>query len=174
MNAKSSQKTENPMKKIRIEKIILSIGGTADALEKGRKLLEFLSGMKPQVIASVKRIPDFGVRPGLKVGTRVTIRGKKALALLRRLLGALDNTLSKKQVSPNHFSFGIKEYIEIPEVEYQREIGIMGFNTTVVFERPGLRVKRKKAKRGKIPSRQQVSKDEIISFMEENFKTEFI
>jgi len=36
-----------------------------------------------KIISSSKRIPDFGVRPGLEVGTRVTIRDKKVLELLK-------------------------------------------------------------------------------------------
>ena len=152
---------------------MLSSGATAGDLEKAKRLLELLSEMKAQVIASRKRIPDLGVRPGLEVGTRVTLRGKKATELLKRLLGALDNTLKNKQVADNHFSFGIREYIEIPEIEYQREIGIRGFDVTVVFARPGFRVKRKKAKQGKLPHKQFVKKDEIIKFMEDNFQTEF-
>jgi large subunit ribosomal protein L5 len=129
--------------------------------------------MKAQVLTSAKRIPDFGVRPGLEVGTRVTVRGKSINMLLKRLLVAIENTLKKKQVSDNHFSFGVKEYIEIPGMEYQRDIGIRGFNITVVFMKPGFRVKRKKVKVGKLPKRQFVKKDEIIKFMEKEYKTKF-
>lgn len=166
-------KSENSMREIRIEKILLSSGATGQDLEKAKKLLEFITKSKAQILASRKRIPEFDVRPGLEVGTRVTLRGERAVELLRRLLGAIDNELSKKQVSDNHFSFGIKEYIEIPGVEYQREIGIRGFNVTVVFLRRGARVKLKKIKRGNVPKKQFVTKDEIIKYMGEAFKTKF-
>jgi len=109
----------------------------------------------------------------LPLGTRVTLRGKKAISLLKRSLGAVDNILKESQIVDNHFSFGIKEYIELTGAEYVREIGIRGFNVTVNFERAGIRVKRKKIKRGKLPKKQHVSKEEIIKFMEENFKTSF-
>jgi large subunit ribosomal protein L5 len=89
------------------------------------------------------------------------------------MLEAENNTLKRSQISENNFSFGIKEYIEIPGVEYIREIGIMGFDVTVVFKRTGKRIKLKKAKRGKIPDKQKISKQEIISFMENKFNTEF-
>ncbi|MBI2632016.1 50S ribosomal protein L5, partial [Candidatus Pacearchaeota archaeon] len=144
---------------------------TGDDLAKSKKLLELFSKNKAQVVASMKRIPDFDVRPGLEVGTRITLRDKKAIELLKRLLGAIDNELKDKQISDNHFSFGIKEYIEIPEIEYQRGIGIRGFNVTVVFSRPGIRIKRKKIKSGKWPKKQQITKDEIINYMKEVFKT---
>lgn len=163
---------ENPMRKIFIEKIILSCGGVDKELEKAKLLLKFLSEIEPQVIVSAKRIPNFNVRPGLEVGTMVTLRGEKATQLLKRLLGAIDNTLKKKQIAENHFSFGIKEYIEIPETTYQREIGIRGLSVTVDFARAGLRIKRKKIKQGKIPKKQNVSKEEIIEFMQQNYNTE--
>jgi len=79
-------------------------------------------------------------------------------------------SLKKKQIQNNHFSFGIKEYIEIPGEEYDREIGMMGFNTTVTFIRKGKRVIIKKARRGKLPQKQIVKKEEIIKFLETKFK----
>ena len=99
--------TKNPMRVIKIEKVLLSSGATGDDLKKAKKLLDFVSGRKAQILTSSKRIPEFDVRPGLEVGTRVTLRGKEAISLLKRLLGAIDNELNKKQVSDNHFSFGI-------------------------------------------------------------------
>jgi len=164
---------QNPMRKPRIEKVLISSGAKDKELEKAKKLLELISGMKAQIIASTKRIPNFEVRPGLEVGTRVTLRGEKAIHLLKRLLAALNNTLSTSQVSPNHFSFGIEEYIEIPGIEYQRDIGIRGLNITVVFTRKGIRVKLKKIKAGKLPKKQHVTEEEIIKFMKDNFQTNF-
>lgn len=160
------------MREIKIEKIVLSVGGTAEELEKGFKLLEFLTGKKPAKTRSKKRIPTLGVRPKLEVGAVVTLR-KNFEELLKKLLISIDNTLKKKQVSENNFSFGIKEYIEIPDIEYQRDIGIRGFDVTVAFKRNGRRVKLRKTKKGKIPKRQAITKEEIIKFMEEKFQTEF-
>lgn len=164
---------DNPMRKIKIEKVVLSCGATALELEKSRKLLELLSGKKAQITkaGSQTRIPDFNVRPHLPVGVCVTLRKNEGIEVLRRLLGAIDNSLKKKQIAQNGFSFGIKEYIEIPGIEYQREIGIRGLNVTVCFIRAGVRVKRKKIKKGKLPKKQHISREEIISFMKENFST---
>jgi len=167
------QGSSNKMREIKIEKVVLSVGGVAEELEKGVKLLKMLTGQKPAKMKSKKRIPALNVRPGLEIGTVVTIR-KGAEELLDKLLKAIDNQLKKKQISVNNFSFGIEEYIEIPGTEYQREIGIIGLDVTVVFKRTGRRVKLKKIKKGKIPSRQSISKQEIIKFMEEKFKTEFV
>jgi len=164
---------DNIMREIKIEKVVLNIGGTGEDLEKGVKLLEMLTKRKAAKMKTNKRIPTLSVRPGLEVGTVVTIR-KEPEVILKRMLTAIDNKIKKKQISVNNFSFGIAEYIEIPEIDYQRDIGIMGLDVTVVFKRTGRRVKLKKVKRGRIPKRQLISKEEIIKFMEEKFETEFI
>lgn len=169
----SKDKTINPMRRIKIEKVVLSIGGTGDSLEKGFKLLKMLTERNPAKMMSNKRIPSLGVRPKLEVGLVVTIR-KDSVNFLKKMLMGVDNKLRKKQISENNFSFGVKEYIEIPGIEYQREVGIMGFDVTVVFKRVGRRVKLRKIKRGKIPARQKISKEEIIKFMEDEFQVEFI
>lgn len=165
----------NPMRTPTITKVVLSAGATGADLVKAQKLLEILTKRKAQIIkaGTKQRIPELGVKPGLELGTRVTLRGEAAIALLRRLLGAIENKLSRKSVASNHFSFGLEEYIDIPDMEYVREIGIRGFNVTVVFERPGVRVKHKKIKRGTLPARQIVSADEIITLMGDTFKTKF-
>ena len=162
----------NKMREIKIEKVVLSVGGLAEELEKGFKLLELLTGKKAAKTRSKKRIPTLGIRPNLEVGAVVTLR-RDFEDILKRFLVTIDNSLKKKQISENNFSFGIKEYIEIPGSEYEREIGIRGFDVTVVFKRSGRRVKLRKIKKGKIPKRQAITREEIIKFMEEKFNTEF-
>jgi large subunit ribosomal protein L5 len=164
--------TENKMREVKVEKVVLSIGGTAEQLEKGFKLLKLITGKTPAKMKSHKRIPAFGVRPNLEVGAVVTIR-ENPIEMLKRMLTAIENKLRTKQISTNNFSFGIKEYIEIPGMDYQRELGMMGLDVTVVFKRAGRRVRQKKAKTGKVPARQKISRDEIIKFMKDNFQTEF-
>jgi large subunit ribosomal protein L5 len=169
-------KMPNPMQLPKITKVVLSAGAVGPDLVKASKLLEILTdGRKAQIIKSGprRRIPSFGVKPNMPLGARITVRGEKGIALLKRFLGAIDNTLKEKQVVENTFSFGIKEYIEIPGVEYVREIGIRGFNVTVTFERAGVRVKKKKIKRGKMPRKQWVTKEEIIKYMVDKFGTNF-
>jgi len=160
------------MQDINIEKVVLSISSVGEELEKGIKLLERLTGRKVARRESKKRIPSLGVRPGLEVGCLVTLRGEKAKEMLKKLLAAVDNKIKEKQISNNSFSFGIKEYIEIPGMEYQRDIGILGFDVSVAFTRKGKRVVRKKIKKSKLPKKQQVSKEEIINFLEKNFGVE--
>lgn len=166
------EKTKNKMADIEIEKVVLSVGAVGEELDKAAKLLEIISGMKAIKTKSRKRIPAFNIRPGLEIGCKVTLRGESSMILLKRLLEAIGNQLKEKQIKTNGFSFGIPEYIEIPDMEYQRDIGMLGLNITVVFTRKGKRIQIKKIKRGQIPKRQQVSKEEIVKFMQLNFKTE--
>lgn len=177
MEKEKAQKSEtmkmNPMREMKIEKLVLSVGGTAEELEKGYKLLEFITGKKPTKTRSKRRIPTWSVRPKLEVGAVVTIR-RDFEKLLEKLLVTIDKRLKKKQVSENNFSFGIKEYIEIPGVEYQREIGIMGFDVTIVFKRAGRRVKLRKMKRSRFSKRQVITKEEIINFMTTKYGVEFL
>jgi len=164
---------ENVMREIRIEKVILNIGGTGEKLDKGFILLEKISEKKPVKVKATKRIPTWNVRPGLEVGTKVTLRGEDAINILKRLLPAIDNTLKEKQIQDNFFSFGIAEYIEIPDMEYIREVGIMGLEVTAVFERAGKKVERKKVKRGKT-RRLTITKEEVINYIQDRFNTKIL
>ncbi len=164
---------ENKMRNIKLDKVILNIGGVGEKLDKGVILLESISGKKAVRLKAVKRIPTWNVRPGLEVGTKITLRGEDALNMVKKLLPAIDNILKEKQIQDNFFSFGIHEYIEIPGVEYIREVGIMGFEVTVVFSRAGKSVEMKKIKRGK-SRRLTVSRKEIENYLITKFKTEIL
>ena len=59
-------------------------------------------------------------------------------------------------------------------MEYNREIGILGFETTIVFSRKGKRVKIRKIKRGKFPKRQNVRSEEIKDYLIKHFKVEVV
>ena len=161
------------MQEIEMEKVVINCGAVGEELEKSARLLKIISGMTALKTKSRKRIPAFDVRPGLETGCKVTLRKKKTEEVLKRLLEAINNQISEEQISGDGFSFGIPEYIEIPGMEYHRDIGIMGLDVTVVFKRYGRRVGLKKIKRGKVSKRQIISQQEIIKFMEDNFQTQF-
>ena len=165
---------ENKMREIEIEKVILSVGALGGELDKGIKLIEVITGKKAVKTQAKKRIPSFSIRPGLEIGGKVTIRGEEKEKLLKRLLESIGNKIKKKQINNQDFSFGIEEYIEIPEMEYQRDIGMRGLRVTVVFKRKGKRTELKKIKQGKIPQSHYTTKQEIISFLENKFKTEIL
>lgn len=164
------------MREVKLEKITLNCGtGTDPAkLERAYKLLSIISGRKPVRIRTIKRIPTFGVRPGLQIGVKVTVRKKAGEELLKRLLQALENKIKAKQICGGYFAFGLKEYIEITGMNYNREIGMLGLEVCVTLYRAGQRVKQRRIKTGKIPKRQMITKEETISWLKQNFNTEVI
>jgi len=163
----------NPMRAIRIEKITLNIGAGKEQtkLEKGIKLLKNITGINPIKTTTSKRIPGWGLRPGLPIGCKLTLRKEKAKEILARLLEAKNNQLDPNQFDMNgNVSFGIPEYIDIPGVKYDPEIGVIGLEVCVTLERPGFRIKRRKIKKRKISLRHSIKKEEAIEFMGKNFK----
>jgi large subunit ribosomal protein L5 len=160
------------MKSIRIEKVTLNIGAGKDQakLEKGLALLGVITLGNPIKTVTSKRIQEWGLRPGLPIGCKITLRKQKASQLLSRLLEAVENRLKERQFDENgNVAFGIKEYIEIPGVKYDPKIGIMGLEVCVTLERPGFRIKKRKIMSRKIPMRHRISKQESIEFMSKNF-----
>lgn len=161
------------MKKIRIEKITLNIGTGKPGLEleKALKLLERVSGKKPVETKSMKRIPTWGVRPGLTIGAKVTLRGENAKEVLKLLLQSQDLMLSQRNFdSQGNLSFGISEYLDMPNMEYDPDIGMMGLECAVTLCRPGVRITRRHLFKKKLPQRQKITKEEAIKFMKENFE----
>jgi len=164
---------KNKMQEIEVEKMVMNCGGTEDKLERSVKLIKMITGKKVCKQKSTKRIPAFGISPGKESGCKVTIRNYDEIKnLLKRIFAALENKISAKQITENNACFGVKEYIEIPGLEYNRDIGILGFEVSLVFKRKGKRVKMKKIKKGKYPKRQHVTKEEIINFLIKNFDLE--
>ena len=164
----------NQMKNIKIEKVTLNIGAGKDQnrLEKGMILLKLIANTTPVKTITKKRIQEWGLRPGLPIGCKLTLRKDKATKMLPRLLDAVDNRLSERQFDQNgNMAFGIPEYIEIPGVKYDPKIGIMGLEVCVTLERPGFRIKRRRLLARKIPIRHRISKQEAIAFMNKNFNT---
>ncbi len=160
------------MKEIRIEKITLNkgVGEAGENLKKASKLLHTISSRKTVNNTSSKRIPTWGVRPGLEIGTKVTIRSKEAEELLKRLFVAVENRIKPTSFGKDgNFSFGIPEYIEIPGVQYDPEIGIVGLEVAVTLERPGYRVKKRKYDKAKVGRKHIITKDEAIEYVQTKF-----
>lgn len=165
------------MKQIKIEKITLNmgVGTTGDRLEKAMKLLNKITDAKPIATKAKKRIPTLGVRPGLPIGCKVTLRGKKAEDMLIRLIKANKNTIkSSKFDNSGNLSFGIAEYLDIEGVEYDMSIGIIGLEVAITLERPGFRIKRKMIKQKSIPPKHRITKEEAIDFMKNKFGVKVI
>jgi len=160
------------MRQIQIEKITFNFGSGKDQgkLEKGMILIKHITGKDPVKTVTNKRIPSWGLRPGLPVGCKLTIRDNGVKDMIKRLLTAKKNTLTEKQFDNNgNVAFGLPEYIEIPDVEYNPKIGIMGFEVCITLKRPGFRIKSRRLMNSKIPKKHTISKEEAIDYMKKEF-----
>ncbi|TXT58340.1 MAG: 50S ribosomal protein L5 [Promethearchaeota archaeon] len=169
---------ENPMKRPFLEKVVLNIGvGTGgEELERAVSVLREISGKEPVKTLAKVNVKEFNIRKGRPIGTKVTVRGKEAEQLLRRLLVVNDNKMLKRSFDDyGNFGFGIKEHISIPGVEYDTRIGILGLDVCGRIIRPGMRVKIRKApKKAKIPKEHYVSREEAQKYLEEKFNAQVV
>ena len=172
MNQTTQTVTKNPMQLPRIEKLTLNIGAGKDQarLEKGVQVLKMITGIDPIKTVTQQRIPTWGLRPGLPIGCKLTLRKSKAIEILRRLLKARENVLQSGHFdNAGNISFGIKEYIDIPGAIYDPKIGVIGLQVCITLEKPGFRIKKRKIETKQIPKRHMISKEEAISFMQREF-----
>ncbi|MBI4143685.1 50S ribosomal protein L5 [Candidatus Woesearchaeota archaeon] len=162
----------NPMKKLKVEKVTLNFGAGKDQarLEKGIKIIKSITGKDPLKTITEKRIPVWGVRPGLPIGAKITLRKKEAQELIKRLLAAKENKLKESNFdTKGSISFGIQEYIDIPGTKYDPAIGVLGLQACITLERAGFRVKKRRLKPSKIGKAHQIQKEEAKKFLQESF-----
>ena len=128
----------------KIKKIILNIGLGEDASD-GKKLkacvedLALISGQKPVITKFKKSISNFKTRKGSNAGVKVTLRSHRMYEFVDRLVNiALPRIkdfrgLSSKGIDKSfNYSFGIKEHIIFPEVNFDKVDKIRGLDITVV------------------------------------------
>jgi large subunit ribosomal protein L5 len=156
----------NPMREVRIEKVTLNIGCASDKekLERAVKLLEKITKQKPLVTRTHKR-NTFGVAKKKPIGAKVTLRREKAKAFLSDVLKAIDKKIRSNQVNAGNFSIGIKEYIDLPNVDYDPDIGVIGMDVSITLERPGYRVKKRRIGKTKIGKNHIITKEETIEWI---------
>jgi large subunit ribosomal protein L5 len=168
---------DNPMKKLRIEKVTINIGvgKTGEELEKAGTILKMITGAKPVFTAAKVKQPTWGIREGLTIGAKVTLRGQAAINFLKDAFIAVDNKIKKKSFDKfGNFGFGVKEYIDMPKAKYDPKLGIRGFDVLVTMERPGYRVKKRKLKKSQIGKKHLVSANEAAEFIKSKFGVEII
>jgi len=172
-----SQQTQNLMKKISLAKVVLNmgVGKSGEPIEIGKKTLVQITGKKPNARNAKKSQRDWGVRKGEPIGIAVTVRGNDATELLKRLLVAKDNQI-KERVFDNegNLSFGIKEYIDIPEIKYDPNIGILGLEVSVSLARPGFNIKLRSKRKARVGKNHRIAKNDAIKFLTEEFGVKIV
>ena len=128
----------------KIDKIILNMGLGEDASD-GKKLkactddMALIAGQKPVITKFKKSISNFKTRKGSNAGVKVTLRSQKMYEFIDRLINiALPRIkdfrgLSAKGIDSSYnYSFGIKEHIVFPEVNFDKVDKIRGLDVTIV------------------------------------------
>ena len=137
-------KYKNIMEVPKLNKIVINIGlGSAKdnqkVLESALRDLEIISGQKPVITTAKKSIANFKLREGMKIGTKVTLRGEKMYDFLDRLVNiALPRVRDFRGVSASSFdgrgnyALGIKEQLIFPEIVYDMIDQIRGMDIIIV------------------------------------------
>ena len=128
----------------KIKKIILNMGLGEDASD-GKKLkscaddMGLIAGQKPIITKFKKSISNFKTRKGSNAGIKVTLRSQKMYEFIDRLVNiALPRIkdfrgLSTRGIDKSYnYSFGIKEHIVFPEVNFDKVDKIRGLDVTIV------------------------------------------
>jgi large subunit ribosomal protein L5 len=168
---------EEPMKKIRIEKVVVNIGvgSSGEKLSKAMQILEMITGQKPVPRKAKRTIKEFKIKKGENIACIVTLRKEKAKNFLYNALAAIGNKVKARWFDDKgNMSFGIKECIQIPGVKYDPNLGIFGMDVCVSLSRPGYRVKLRRRKRSKIGRNHLVSREEAMNFFRKEFNVEII
>jgi len=128
----------------RIEKIVLNMGLGPDGLDKKKmetcvKDISSIAGQHPVITKFKKSISNFKSRKGANAGLKVTLRNDRMYEFLDRLVnialprikdfrGLKDSACDKF----GNFTFGIKEHIIFPEINFDKVDTIRGMDVTIV------------------------------------------
>ncbi len=169
--------TESTMKKISLEKLVLNmgVGRSGDAIEVAKKALEQITDKKPAARDAKSSQRDWGVRKGEPIGVAVTVRGESAKVLLKRLLDAKGNQITAKSFDNfGNYSFGIREHIDIPDVKYDPQIGILGLGVSVSLTRPGYGIRKRSKHKARIGKSHIIKSQEARDYMAKEFSVAIV
>ena len=127
-----------------LKKIVINMGLGIDASDK-KKLdatiedLKKISGQMPIITKTKKAIANFKTKKDMPIGCKVTLRRKRMYEFIDRLINiALPRTKDFSGLSEKNFdglgnyTFGIKEHIIFPEIDYDKIDKIKGMDITIV------------------------------------------
>lgn len=160
---------------ISIDKVTVNIGvgKPGEDLENAKKLLERITESTAVKTRGKEKEPQWKIREGKAIGVKTTLRGKEAENFLEKAFTAIQNEVSKNKFDERgNLSFGIDEYIDLPNQEYDPDIGIYGLDISITMDKWGYRVKERKINPSKIPKKHILTKDESAQYLENNFNLE--
>ena len=167
----------NAMREVRIDKVVVNIGvGEAgERLVKAQKVLEMVTGHKSVQTTSRTINRDFGIRKGMPLGCKVTLRGEDAEEFLKKALPIREMRVPEYSFDKEgNMSFGISDYTDFDGMKYDPEVGIFGMDISVVLRRAGNRITQRSLLRRRIPKSHRVDRDEAIQFMKDKFEVQVI
>jgi large subunit ribosomal protein L5 len=127
----------------KIQKIVVNMGtgdGLKDAKLQDAALEDMMTivGQRPQVTRAKKSVASFKLRKGMPVGCRATLRGARMYEFFDRLVNvAIPRIRDFRGLSSDSFdghgnyTFGIREQIVFPEIDYDKVAKIRGMDITI-------------------------------------------
>ena len=167
-----TEKTQNVMREIKLEKVVLNmgVGKSGYAVETAKKALDQISNKKSCNRSAKKAQRDWGVRKGEPIGASVTVRGKDAKDLLKRLFEAKGNRVNSRSIDiVGNLSFGILEHIDIPGIKYDPKIGILGMDVSVRLSRPGYSIKTRSKHKASVGKSHKINPIEAKEYLVKEF-----
>jgi len=135
---------ENPNQIPQLVKIVLNVGmGEASKnpkqLEAVVEEMAMITGQRAVITKAKKSIANFNLREGVPVGARVTLRGPRMYEFLDRFIALAVPRIRDFRGLPNrsfdgsgNYTFGIKEQLIFPEIDYDKVEKIHGMDITIV------------------------------------------
>ena len=135
---------KNKLMSPKFEKVIINMGlGTEGndykILKSYSDDIAMITGQKPVVTKFKKSISNFKTRKNTNAGLKVTLRKNKMYEFIDRLVNiALPRIKDFRGLSPQSFdkfgnyTFGIKEHVVFPEVNFDKVEKIRGLDITIV------------------------------------------
>ncbi len=127
-----------------LEKVVVNMGlgeGTQDPklVEAAAKDLGTITGQKPSIRKAKKSIATFKLRAGVPIGAMVTLRGNMMYEFFDRLVNVAIPRIRDFRGVPTrsfdgrgNYTFGVKEHIIFPEINYDKVVKIFGMDITIV------------------------------------------